>query len=106
MNQSFSCLTLATNDAISSMFSGIDGGQRFVLIVVAIGCLTGLLITTVSLIVGLVQTIHRRRVEVDLKRELLDRGLGAEEIARIVESGQPQDFLERWASRKPPSATP
>ncbi len=48
--------------------------------------------------VGVVSSIHRRRAETELKRELLDRGMNADEIARVVESTQPTDFLERWAA--------
>ena len=35
-----------------------------------------------------INAIHRRRVEVDLKRELLERGLSADEIATVVSASK------------------
>jgi hypothetical protein len=84
----------------SSEFFGLAQEQRFVLLIIATGCATGIIISLVGIISGLVGTIHRRRSEAELKRELLDRGMTAEEIARIIEAATPKDFLERWASSR------
>jgi hypothetical protein len=82
----------------SEQFFGLDQGQRFVLLIIGIGCATGIIITTVAIVGGMIETMHRRRVEGEMKRDMLDRGMSADEIARVVESAQPKDFLERWAS--------
>jgi hypothetical protein len=82
----------------TEMFFGLDPDQRFVMLIIAFGCLTGIIISAVAIIGGIVETMHRRRTETDLKREMLDRGMSADEIARVVESAQPKDFLERWAA--------
>jgi hypothetical protein len=43
------------------------------------------IVLAIIVTIGLVSVaIHRRRVEAALKRELLDRGLSAEEIATII----------------------
>ena len=82
----------------SEQFSGLEQSQRFVLLIVAIGCLTIIIVSTVAIVSTLIDTMHKRRVETEMKRELLDRGMSADEVARVVESAQPKDFLERWAA--------
>ena len=72
----------------------MSDGQRFVLTLVAMGCVTGVAITLGCTLLGVAQAIQRRNGEHDLKRELLERGLSAEEVTRIVEvTPRPQ-----WAS--------
>ena len=85
-------------DPWAETFFGLDADKRFVLMIIAIGCATGVICTVVGCASGVASSIHRRRAETDLKRELLDRGMNADEIARVVESTQPTDFLERWAA--------
>jgi hypothetical protein len=91
-------LLAAASDPWAETFFGLDEGKRFVLMIIAIGCATGIIITAVTSICGIVESVHRRRLETEMKREMLDRGMSAEEIARVVESAQPKDFLERWAA--------
>jgi hypothetical protein len=97
-------LSVATAEQIetewATKFLGLNQEQRFALLVVAIGCSTAIIISLVGILSGLVSGIHRRRGEAELKRELIDRGMSAEEIARIVEAAQPKDFLERLAQKK------
>jgi hypothetical protein len=85
-------------DPRAETFFGLDESKRFVLMIVAIGCVTGVICTVVGCVTGFASAMHRRKAETDLKRELLDRGMNADEIARVVESTQPTDFLERWAA--------
>lgn len=79
-------------------FFGLDQEQRFVLLIIAIGCATGIIISTVAIVTGIVNSVHRRRSEMQLKQELLERGMSAEEVAQVVEAAPPQDFLDRWAT--------
>jgi hypothetical protein len=100
MNSIF-CLLLAAapgdmEGRWADLFFGLDQEQRFVLLIIAIGCATGIIISTVGIISGTMSTVHRRRLEADMKREMLDRGLPADEITRIVESSPPKDALDRW----------
>ena len=87
----------AANDWWSEQLFGLDQEQRFVLLLVGIGCVTAIFISTVAIISGVFSTIHRRRNEADLKRELIDRGMSADEISKIVEASPCEDFLSRWA---------
>jgi len=62
-------------------------GSPFIIPVVAIGGV--FLWMIISAIVSGVQSIVRHRNEVELKQMLVDRGMSADEIVRIVEaSGQ------------------
>jgi len=79
-------------------FFGLNQEQRFVVMIVAIACATGIVISAIAIVTGIVSSVHRRRLEADLKREMLDRGMSAGEVARIVESAPPQSWLDRWAS--------
>jgi hypothetical protein len=46
---------------------------------------TFVIIVTLIVTAGIViNSIHRRRTETELKRELLERGMGAEEIATVI----------------------
>lgn len=90
-------LLAQASDRWSDVFFGLDQEKRFVLMIIAIGCATGVICTVVGCVSGAATTIHRRRLDQELKQDLLDRGMTAEEVARVVESSQPKDFLERWA---------
>lgn len=80
-------------------FSGFDEGQRFVLFIVAIGCSTGIIISLGTLIVSLAKRIHHQQTTVQLKQDLLDRGLSADEVVAIVNAGEPDPKAtedEKW----------
>lgn len=84
-------------DWVSDTFSGMQADHRFVLVVVAIGCATGVICTIVSFVSHTVNSIHRRRIEAEMKREMIDRGMSADEIAKIIEAtAPPEDGTQRW----------
>lgn len=95
-----SILAVTSEEWWTEQFFGLAQGQRFVLLIIGLGCATGVILGMVGIITSAVGSFHRRSAELNLKRELLDRGMSAEEIARVVESTQPKDFLERWAAGK------
>lgn len=95
--QIFPLLAQAT-DPWAETFFGLDQEKRFVLMLVAIGCTTGVICTVVGCVSTAVGSIHRRRLDHELKQELLDRGMNADEVAQVVEASPPNDFLDRWAS--------
>ena len=66
--------------------SAIQPDERFALCVVAIIFGVTLAVFTIGIISLLVRSIHRSRVETALKRELLDRGLSVDEIAKVVKA--------------------
>jgi hypothetical protein len=84
-------------DPWASTFFGLDPDKRFVLLIIVIGCGTGVICTVVGCLSGVISRMHRERLQADIKRELLDRGMTADEIARVVESSPPDSFLDRWA---------
>src|SRR4051812_420799 len=85
---------------LGGLFSGLEPNDRFVLVLVAIGCLTAVVTTTVVITSGVVQSVHRTRTEADLKRDMLDRGMTAEEIAKVIESTPPEGVAERWIANR------
>lgn len=95
---SYMVLLAQASDPWASSFFGLDADQRFVLMIIAIGCTTGVICTVVGCVSGAASSMHRHRLDHELKQDLLDRGLSAEDVARVVESSQPKDFLERWAA--------
>lgn len=92
--------TEETADAWRQVMFGLEADQRFVILLVAIGCITAVIVTAAAIFAGVSTSIHRRTKEAELKREMLDRGMSAEEIAQVIEATPPTDFLERWASRR------
>jgi hypothetical protein len=81
----------------SDVFVGMDADKRFVLLIIAIGCTLALFITLAGIIAGTIGSMHRRRAEMDLKREMIERGMSADEIAKIIESAAPpEDATDRW----------
>ena len=70
----------------SQIFFGLDQDQRFVLLLVAIGCVTGVIIAAIRMTSSTIAGVHRRRTLAELKREMIDRGLSADEITRVIEA--------------------
>ncbi len=79
----------------SATFFGLDQEQRFTLLLVGIGCLTGIILGLTAIALGTLSTMHRRRLEAEMKREMLDRGMSSEEIKSIVAASPPRHWLER-----------
>jgi hypothetical protein len=91
-------LLAQATDPWAGTFFGLDAEQRFVLMIIAIGCATGVICTIVGCATSAASTIHRQRLQAEMKHDMLDRGMSAEEIARVVESAPPDSFLDRWAA--------
>src|SRR3954454_25261834 len=86
-----------TNDWWRVMFSGVEPTHRFVLIVVVIGCAVGVICTIIVSISSTINSIHRRRVEVEMKRDMIERGMSADEITKVIEAASPpEDATQRW----------
>jgi hypothetical protein len=93
----FNTVLAVTSDPWADEFFGLDANQRFVLILTLIGCVTGMVIALAGIVVSVVNSTHRRRVEADLKREMLDRGMSADEVVKVIESvSPPEDATGRW----------
>ena len=88
---------VAPSDRWTEVFFGLDPEQRFVLLIVGIGCATGIILGLAGIISGTMSSVHRRRIEADMKREMLDRGMSADEITKIIEAASPpEDATQRW----------
>lgn len=92
--------TAQATDPWANTFFGLDAEKRFVLMIVGIGCATGILIALPSVVLNLVGNIQRHRINIEFKQELLDRGMSADEIAKVIESAPlPEDGFGRWMAR-------
>lgn len=74
---------------VTSFFMGLDPNQRWLLLVVGMGCAMGLVISLVSIVMNSIGRMQRHRAELELKREMLDRGMSAEEIERVIAASKP-----------------
>jgi hypothetical protein len=88
-----------TTDPWASTFFGLNSEQRFVLMIIGVGCATGILLGLPSIVLNLVGNIQRHRINTEFKREMLDRGMSADEIAKVIESTpMPEDGVGRWVA--------
>jgi hypothetical protein len=79
------------------LFSGMDPDHRFGVMLAII-----LAVTLVVIVLGCVgwsaaNSMHRRRLEADMKRDMLDRGMSADEVAKVIEAAPPPEGgFDRW----------
>jgi hypothetical protein len=86
-------------DPWANTFFGLNSEQRFVLMLIGVGCATGILIGLPSVVLNLVGNIQRHRINTEFKREMLDRGMTADEISKVMESTpMPEDGFGRWVA--------
>jgi hypothetical protein len=79
------------------LLTGLNPNNRFALIVVVVGCATGIICTLITVISSTINSIHHRRVEADMKREMIERGMSADEITKVIEAAMPpEDAAQRW----------
>jgi hypothetical protein len=86
---------LIAAELTSGVFSGWDPEHRFVVVLVGIGCLTLVLLVLGGVIAGVWGNAREKQIEADLKRDMLDRGMSAEEIQQVIEA-KPKSGLDRW----------
>jgi hypothetical protein len=67
--------------------------QRFVLMIVAIAVGAGLVIALTGIIAGTISALHARNLQAEMKRDMLDRGMSADEIAKVLQA--PEDAVSR-----------
>ena len=90
----------ATRDPWSgSILEGLVPEQRFVIVLTMLGCATGIVISLAGIASSWAAASQRRRIEADLKREMLDRGMSVDEVVKIIEAAPPpEDDFGRWIS--------
>ena len=101
----FFFLAATETDEWREVFFGLEPRERFPLLIIAIGCTFALLLTTVIVVGNVVYSIQRRRSEYDLKRDMLDRGLSADEISEIIKATPPPEgavdqWIASWGDKK------
>ena len=87
-------------DAFADSFFGLGADERFVVLLVAIGCGTAVIIAVTAIVAGVYTSVVRRQTETELKQDMLDRGMNAEEIREVIEATPPTDFADRWVKAK------
>ena len=88
-------LPLAQTDEWANSFLGLDSDERFVILLVALGCSTGLLITLGCVFAGVWNSVKLKQIESELKQDMLDRGMSADEIEKVIEA-KPKEGIDRW----------
>ena len=90
---------LAETDVWANEFFGLGADERFVVLLVGISCITVVIIVLSGIVGGVVSSANRRNAEYELKREMLDRGMTAEEIAQVIEAAPlPEGGFDRWVA--------
>jgi hypothetical protein len=86
---------LAQSTDINSFVEDFDTDKRFALAIVGIGCVTLVVIVLVSVLSTYWHKVKSDQIEADLKRDMLDRGMTADEIQKVIEA-TPQNGFDRW----------
>lgn len=86
-------------------FDGFEPNDRFALTIIALACVTAVAIICVIGVFHLVETLRKSNAEMDLKRDMIDRGMTAEEIKQVIEAApMPEDGFGRmmaaWGSKQ------
>ena len=89
-----SLVLLAQSTDVTSFMEGFDSTQRFSLVIVGIGCVTLVSTVLISVLLTCWHKLKSDQVEADLKRDMLDRGMTADEIQKVIEA-TPQSGMDR-----------
>ena len=79
------------------LLQGMEEDKLFVLMIISIGCFTAIVISLAGMLGGIWSSIRSKQIEADLKQDMLDRGMSAEEIQQVVEAA-PKSGVDRWVS--------
>jgi hypothetical protein len=94
---------LSANHAVfaqAGWFYEMGADYRFVLTMTAIICITVVIIAVVAIVSAVIHSMHRDRMQAELKRDMVDRGMSGEDISLVIESRPPEGFLDRWAANQ------
>lgn len=87
--------TEAAEPATQSLLDRLGDDQLFVVLLVAIGCGTAIIIALFAISAGVWNSTRQKQVEAELKQDMLDRGMSADEIEKVVKA-QPKEGLDHW----------
>ncbi len=88
-------LIIAQSDPWKNDFFGLEGEQRFVVILLVISCVTAIIITFACVAFGVWHSLRNKQIEADIKQDMLDRGMTAEEIEQVIEA-TPKEGIDSW----------
>ncbi len=92
---SYMPLVIAQFEPLLGDFFGLEGDQRFVVILVTISCATAITIVFTCAAFGTWNSLRNKQIEADLKQDMLDRGMTAEEIEQVIEA-TPKEGIDSW----------
>jgi len=62
-------------------------------------CEPGVICTLITFVSSTINSIHHRRVEADMKREMIERGMSADEITKVIEAAMPPERRDATVDR-------
>lgn len=83
------------NNGWADFLHGIEPAHRWLLLVVAISCTMGVTISLAGIVMRSISSIQRHRAETEFKREMIERGMSADEIATVIQSAAPKNASSR-----------
>jgi hypothetical protein len=81
-------------NSAAQIFEGLDSEGRSLLVAMILGSIIGI----VAIIASSVNKIHRRNADTALKQDMLERGLSADEIERVLAAKSPEPGCKRRLS--------
>lgn len=85
--------------SLMDLITPFDADQRFVLAIICIACATAVLIVLTAVISSVLYYLRHKQIDADLKRDMLDRGMSADEIEQVVEATPRSGWDLWWAER-------
>lgn len=76
----------------TTVLDNMDPERLMGLLVIGIGCLTAVVITLGIAAATVVNAVHRRTSDNQMKREMLGMGMSSAEIAQVLEAGSPDSM--------------
>jgi hypothetical protein len=81
---------------MTDFLSRVDGGE--LIAIIAVG--GGMLIALLSIAAGVWHKVKSEQIAADLKKDMLDRGMSADEIKTVLEAGRPTvEPTVKWSRR-------
>lgn len=97
MNSPAFLLAQVSAPTAESFFDGFSADQRFGLVFFVVGCIVFLALILIMAGASVWSEIKLKQIEADSKRDMLDRGMTADEIQQVIEA-TPRGGFARWIS--------
>jgi hypothetical protein len=90
----YNLILAETSDKPFQSLLDLSPNDRLPVVIVTIVFSAGIIVASVAIIGGLLHTYHRHRLQADLKRELLDRGLSPDEVVRVIQAAPAKNGVD------------